>query len=186
MNIRDTVEKIILRYPICEYCFGGTDQLPFSDQIPLICARDCKNYGKSWACPPYSGSLSKARERCGRYEAYCLFSTVTQRDPTWDDEDALKVRFQHEKITRQIRQDLEKIAPDCLFLSTGCTVCEICSCPDSPCRFPDRRISPIESQGILAVRLADAGGLTLQYDSDTIVYFSLILFHEAVHDNQDQ
>ena len=39
------IEDTALAFPICEYCFGDTAQLPFSDKVWFICETDCERYG---------------------------------------------------------------------------------------------------------------------------------------------
>ena len=36
------IEDTALAFPICEYCFGDTAQLPFSDKVWFICETDCE------------------------------------------------------------------------------------------------------------------------------------------------
>ncbi len=176
METEKEIEKVLLKYPILEYAFGDEDQIPFSDKVLLICQSDCERYKKCWSCPPYCGTSKELRDRCANFSRLCMFSTVTFTENAWDEAEDLRVKINHEKITAEIKKELQKFLSDLLMLSTGCMLCESCTCPKSPCRFPEKRVSSIESYGIVAIELAEKLGLSTKFDADTIVYFSMVLF----------
>lgn len=179
MSSKEIIENTILQYPICEYYFGKRDELIFSDKVWYICEQDCERYGHSWACPPHCGQIEELMNKCLDYSFFCLFSTVTETENAWDKKANLSVKRRHEEITRSIRDELEKELSDMYFLSTGCTECEVCACPDEPCRHPEGRLSSMESHGILVMQTVGEVGLTFNYGGDTIVYFSMILYNES-------
>ena len=172
----EIIEQTALQYPICEYCFGNVEEIPFSDKVWFICETDCKRYGHSWACPPYCGSIEENIAQCKKYQQFFLFSTVAEVKNSWDEQNCLAAKSLHEEITRQIQAALKKELPAFYVLSTGCTACEACACPEEPCRHPEDRLPSMESHGIVILQLADAHGLCYSYGNDTIVYFSMILF----------
>ena len=171
-----TIEDTALAFPICEYCFGDTAQLPFSDKVWFICETDCERYGHSWACPPYCGDIQEKIAACKNYRNFFLFSTVTEVENAWDKNACLKAKLVHEEITRKMQIELKEKLSDFYILSTGCTTCEGCACPDEPCRHPEQRLSSMESHGIVILQLASEMGLSYSFGSDTVVYFSIILF----------
>lgn len=173
---KEAVESTVLDYPICEYCFGDTSQIPFSDKVWYICETDCERYGHSWACPPYCGEIHENIEKCMQYQHFLLFSTVVEVENAWDKEVCLRAKSSHEEISRSIRARLKEQFSDFYVLSTGCTTCEKCACPEEPCRHPEERLSSMESHGIVIMQLADEMELCYSYGGDTIVYFSMILF----------
>ncbi|MCD8073865.1 MAG: DUF2284 domain-containing protein [Lachnospiraceae bacterium] len=170
------IEQVLLDFPICEYTFGKVEQIPFSDKVWFICETDCERYGHSWACPPYCGDLKEKIQYCKKYSQFLIFSTVTEVKNRWDQEECLKVKTVHEKITREIREQLQEQIKDFYILSTGCTACEKCACPEEPCRHPESRLSSMESHGIVILQLVNEMGLTYAFDNDSVVYFSMILF----------
>ncbi len=180
MEILSDVQKIIeetaLEYPICEYCFGDTKQISFSDKVWFICKTDCERYGHSWACPPYCGDIQEKINNSKKYEHFFLFSTVTEVENAWDAKACLKVKSAHEEITRKIQTDLKEKLADFYVLSTGCTTCEQCACPEKPCRHPEQRLSSMESHGIVILQLVSEMGLCYSFGNNTVVYFSMILF----------
>lgn len=174
--LENIIENTALEFPICEFCFGEAEQIPFSDKVWFICETDCERYGHSWACPPYCGNIQEKIEACKEYRKFFLFSTVTEVENAWDKNVCLKVKAAHEEITRKIQAKLKERMPDFYVLSTGCTTCEKCACPDEPCRHPEQRLPSMESHGIVILQLADDMGMSYSFGNDTIVYFSMILF----------
>ena len=191
-NIREYLENLMTEYPICEYAFGSTDMITFSDKVYEVCRTDCPRYGHRWACPPNAGSIEDNIERIGHYDSFLLFSTVWDVDDAWDFEACFHVKKEHEIISRSIREKLldhcrlpmeslaENPAPEIYMLSSGCDLCDDCSCPDKPCRHPKERLMTPESHGILIVKLAEDTGLTLKYDNKTVVYFTMVFFNDSI------
>ncbi|KIR02293.1 hypothetical protein P261_01108 [Lachnospiraceae bacterium TWA4] len=176
MDSKDIIEKVILQYDICEYVFGGIGELHFSDKTWLICKMDCEFYGKSWGCPPYCGDIQESIDKCKQYQNYCLFSTVVETENSWDYNANVKAKKHHEDVTRAIWKDLKDKSLNPYILSTRCTTCEVCACPNEPCRHPDERLSSMESHGIMVMQNVDEAGLTHNFGDNTMVYFGLILY----------
>ena len=177
MSAKEIIEQVASEYAICEYAFGLEKDVPFSEKVRYICETDCERYGKCWACPPYGGAVNANIEKCGKYENIFVFSTVTEVADAWNARACLAVKEEHERISREINARLKAQGLDFLMLSTGCTKCHPCACPDEPCRFPEEQISSMESHGIVIMQLADEMGLSYSYGSDCIVYFGMILFN---------
>ena len=58
----------------------------------------------------------------------------------------------------------------------GCDICEKCTYPDAPCRFPEKAIPSIEACGISVVELSKLIGLNYNNGPCTVTYFCMILF----------
>lgn len=170
------LEQLSAEFPICEYAFGTTDQIPFSDKVLFICQTDCKRYGHSWACPPHAGEISENIARCRSYSRFFLFSTVWEVSDAWNTEVCLEAKKAHEALTREFREQLSAQAFSFYTLSSGCSICDVCACPDEPCRHPEDRLPSMESHGIVIMQLVEEMGLTFSYDGTTAVYFSMILY----------
>ena len=106
------IEDTALAFPICEYCFGDTAQLPFSDKVWFICETDCERYGHSWACPPYCVDIQEKIAACKNYRNFFLFSTVTEVENAWDKNACLKAKLVHEEITRKMQIELKEKLSD--------------------------------------------------------------------------
>ncbi len=187
-EVKEYLEELIGEYPICEYAYGTTDQIPYTDKVFTICKTDCKRYGHSWACPPNAGTIEDNIKRVGRYENLLVFSTVWEVSDAFNFDACLFVKAEHEELTREFREKLlshfdlpvesleENPAPPIYMLSSGCSICETCACPDEPCRHPKERLMSMESHGMLVMKLVEDLGLTAVYDGTTVVYFTSILF----------
>lgn len=58
-----------------------------------------------------------------------------------DKNACLKAKLAHEEITRKMQIELKEKLSDFYVLSTGCTTCEVCACPDEP--LPTSRTAAI-------------------------------------------
>ena len=68
----------------------------------------------------------------------------------------LSRRKEHEKITAAIEAFVREKGTDCMALSTeSCDICEVCTYPDAPCRFPQKMHPCVESHGIIVCELAE-------------------------------
>ncbi|NLM83739.1 MAG: DUF2284 domain-containing protein [Clostridiales bacterium] len=176
-DFRDTIEAFIYDYPVCEFFYLTPDDLVFSDKVRYICENECARYGKCWACPPAVGPIEKCIERCRSFKHVFLFSTVAEVSDSLNMSACVAAKNRHEEVTLQIRDRFrEAFGDDVLALSTGCALCEACAYPDGPCRHPDRRLSTIESHGILLPATAQKVGASYACTSETVVFFSLIFF----------
>ena len=178
MTNREIIEEIITSYDICEYAFGDYAQIPFSDKVIYICRTDCPRYGHCWACPPAVGDIHDCMERTEHYNRFCIFSTVAEVSDSNNLGACLPAKKAHEALSRRIRKDVQAQVPDSLMLSTGCSICDECTYPQEPCRYPRERLSSMESHGIVLVNLIEQMGLCADYGNNAVVYFTMILYND--------
>lgn len=153
---------------------GGLRFLP---EVRAMCAADlCRSYGKCWTCPPFCGTLEEAEEKASRYRCGILLQSTGEMEDDFDVECMMETeRLQKERFYAFVERVRES-HPDCLPMSAGaCTVCSVCTCPDSPCRFPDRAIPSMEAYGLVVSEVCSASGLPYYYGPKTITYTSCIL-----------
>jgi predicted metal-binding protein len=145
-----------------------------------MCATgSCTSYGKSWSCPPACGSIEHYAELFSHYRFGFVFQTVGRMEDEYDFEgiaatDALhKQRFQSlsDKVADRVtRHD------DILLLGAGtCKLCETCSYPDKPCRFPHRMHPSMEAAGLLVSAVCTLAGLPYYHGKNTISFISCLL-----------
>ncbi len=177
------LEELVLSYPICEYATGTAREVPVSDRVRRICETECTRYGKNWSCPPHIGVINDLMEVVRSYKNYMLFSTAAQVTDITDMDACLEAKRAHEKLTREYTAKLSELTghrngdtDGFLVLSTGCSICDSCSCPDAPCRHPEERINSVESHGVVIVELARRTGMEFYYGTDSVVYFTLTLY----------
>lgn len=175
----ELLEQQLSELPLYLYHFIDTKELLFSDRIRYICETECPMYGKSWACPPGTGTVPECRERCLSYPKALLISTITEVNDIANIEETLATRGDHEEITRMAADLVEAQAGKVYILSgEACSICEKCAYPDEPCRFPDRMNPCIESHGIILSDLAEKLGIEFQYGGNIVTWFSLIFYHD--------
>ncbi len=146
-------------------------------EVRQMCeVNSCGKYGKNWACPPGCGSLEECRERISAYHWGILVQTVGELEDSLDVESMKEIEERHKKAFRAGIARMQEAYPGLLCLGAGCcTVCESCTCPDEPCRFPERRISSLESYGINVSELCSANDLPYYYGPNTLAYTSCYL-----------
>lgn len=159
----------------------SVERMQFRTEVRDMCkANTCGNYGRCWTCPPALPELEEIRERAKQYDWGLLIQTTAQMEDAFDAEamveamEGQKVRF------RNLCDILREQKEDCLPMSSGgCGLCETCTCPDAPCRFPEKAVPSMEAYGLL---VTDVCNLTenckYYYGENTITFTSCILFPE--------
>lgn len=57
-------------------------------------------------------------------------------------------------------------------------ICEECSCPEAPCRFPEKRISSLEAYGVLVAELCRQNQVPYYYGNNHVVYTAACLWKD--------
>ena len=178
--MRVNIETYLAGLPIREYAVIDTSRIPFSDEVEEMCrANRCGRYGKIWTCPPGVGTLEEWRERLNRYKKTLVYSCKYDLEDSFDFESMAAGA----KATQQILYTLsDRLREDGVrFVALGCEgcgLCEKCTYPDAPCRFPMKATPSVEACGISVVRLAADTGIRYNNGKDTVTYFNLIAYEE--------
>jgi predicted metal-binding protein len=153
------------------------EALVFRPEVREMCEADrCKSYGKCWSCPPGCGTLEEISERAKAYPGGILVQSVAQLEDEFDIETMMEIEKLHKKRFARFVEEVRDMQPDCLPMSAGaCSVCEICTCPDAPCRFPDQAIPSMEAYGLFVSDVCARSGMKYNYGTCTICYTSCIL-----------
>ncbi len=175
---RELLEEKLSELPVYIYGFIDPEELEFNDRIRYICEHDCPMYGSSWACPPGVGTVAECRAKCLSYKSCLLISTITEVSDIANIQETLDTRFDHEKITNQVRDLMREQGVDPYVLSTeSCAVCSRCAYLDGqPCRLPGRMHPCVESQGINVMPTLEKLGIEFQYGGNIVTWISLLLF----------
>ncbi|RHO54444.1 DUF2284 domain-containing protein [Eubacterium sp. AM05-23] len=178
MTIKRQLEDKRRLFGIHEYAFAKTSDLLFSMGTRLLCeGNQCGHYGATWACPPAVGSYNSCVAKCRSYENVCLLSTVTDLKGQYDFRGWNRARIFHEAATAKSARLFRAHYPGALVLSTeGCILCDQCTYPDAPCRYPDQIFPSVEGYGIVVMDLASKTGLSYNNGPETVTYFSFVLF----------
>ena len=187
-NLRDevvtvkTIEHLLLQnrehLKIHEHAFLESNQVIFSDEVRSLCERNaCGMYGKSWACPPGVGSVEDCKAQCREFHHALIFTSLSTLRKKHDISGWHEARIRHETITENVVPIVRSQCDRMLALSTeGCMVCESCTYPNQPCRFPERMFPAIEGFGINVMQLAKTCGIRYYNGPNTVTYFSIIFF----------
>ena len=150
---------------------------PMKEVREMCSANRCRAYGKSWACPPGCGSIEQCESRIKGYDSGVLVQTTGILDDVFDGEGMEKAMQLHRRRFEELARQARSLVGDCLPLSAGtCTRCEVCTYPDSPCRFPDEALSSMEAFGLLVSQVCSDSGMTYYKGEKTITYTSCLLF----------
>ncbi len=163
---------------IHEYAFLKSTAVIFSDEVRRLCEKNvCGMYGSSWACPPAVGSVEECKNRCTDFENAFMFTSLAKLKKKYDIAGWSEARKLHEAITEQVAQIFRNQFKETLILSAeGCTLCDKCTYPENPCRFPNRMFPATEGFGIMVVQQAPLCNIKYNNGENTITYFSIIFF----------
>lgn len=152
-----------------------TGKIPFSGDVRKICEGNmCRNYGRSWACPPGVGSFEECREKCLSFSKALVFSAVYELEDAYDFEGMTQGHREFKALCDRLAEGLPE--PYLLLSNEGCIRCKTCSYPDAPCRFPDKLYPSLEGFGILVTELAALAGIAYNGGANTVSYFGMLCF----------
>lgn len=163
---------------IHEYAFMKSNTVIFSDEVRRLCQKNaCGMYGTSWACPPAVGSVEECKNRCNDFENAFMFTSLANLKKKYDMAEWRETRLVHESITEKVARIFRDEFKETLILSTeGCNLCDKCTYPEKPCRFPSRMFPATESFGIMVIQQAPLCNIKYNNGVNTITYFSMIFF----------
>ena len=146
-------------------------------QVREMCASGrCRRYGKSWSCPPACGTIEACEARMRGYSGGVLVQTTAQLEDDFDMESMNAAQERHKQNFFHLARQARLLYPDCLPLTAGsCTICRSCTCPDKPCRFPNKMLSSMEAYGLLVSEVCKDAGLPYYYGPVTLTYSACIL-----------
>ena len=175
---RELLEEKLSELPLYIYDFFDPKELEFNDRIRWICENECPMYGKSWACPPGTGTVECCRKKCLSYENCLLISTIVEVNDIADLEETLATRPDHEALTNEVVAMMEEQGTKPYVLSTeACTLCERCAILDGqPCRLPEKMHPCVESHGINVVPVLESRGLEFQFGANVVTWISLLFY----------
>lgn len=179
------IEKYLTSSDIFETAVFSTAEIPFSDAVVAACRDNrCGQYGTCWTCPPGVGTLEELKRRALSFENAVLFTCKYDLEDCFDFEGMQEAAKKSRALLFAIADNLR--ADGIRFQAMGCGSCDICAkCtyPDAPCRFPDKALSSMEAYGINVIELAKNVGIRYNNGSETVTYFSIILYGESNEKN---
>ena len=172
------MNKYIIDKNIHEYKIINSKDIPFSQSVVDACkANLCGKYGTCWTCPPGVGDYKLLESKIKSYENALIFTCKYDLEDSFDFETMVIGARTTAEILLKIREELDTDNVKYMALGCeGCILCEKCTYPDSPCRFPDKATPSVEACGINVVELARNTGIKYNNGPKTVTYFCLILF----------
>ncbi|HIS27794.1 MAG TPA: DUF2284 domain-containing protein [Candidatus Pullilachnospira intestinigallinarum] len=146
---------------VFQYGTVDTASIAFSGEVRRMCeVNTCRQYGRTWACPPGLGTLAECQKRIQSYEKMVVFSARYDLEDSFDYEGMMAGMSAFREVCRAIHRKVQPLLEHFLILSNeGCDLCSKCTYPEAPCRFPDRSHGSIEGYGILVSDLAGQAGI---------------------------
>ena len=162
--------------------FDVVGMMPASELNPRPEVRDmcrdgnCGKYGVCWACPPHCGSLEHYAQLMAHRDLCYLVQTVGELEDPFDIESIYETERKHKACMRAIEEGAREARLDVLIFSSGsCDLCEACTCPNEPCRFPDRVLVSMEAGGIIVSEACVAAGIPHNHGECTICFTGAVL-----------
>lgn len=175
-NIKDHVENALNK----GFDHAGPLELKalvFMPEVRVMCSADrCHTYNKNWCCPPACGSIEDAAARASKYSFGIIVQTVANMEDDFDYETIDEASKRHHANFFSLVEGLRNTYDDVLPMGAGtCSLCEKCSYPDMPCRFPDKAISSMEAYGLWVSKVCELSDIPYYYGKHTITYTSCYL-----------
>ena len=164
-----------------QYGVVNTADITFSQDVRGMCEVNiCRKYGTTWSCPPALGTVEECRERLQHYEKLLVFSCKYDLEDSFDYEGMMDGMAAFKVSCRKLDDRIRNLLSEYLILSNeGCDLCEKCTYPDAPCRFPKRAHGSLEGYGIFVNQFANQAGINYINGQNTVTYFGGLAFHPA-------
>ena len=99
MNLKQMFKDV----GIFQYGVTDTAEIRFAQEVRAMCeVNTCRQYGKTWACPPALGSVEECRERIQRFQKMLVFSMKIDLEDSFDYEGMMAGMKQFKKSCRAI------------------------------------------------------------------------------------
>jgi len=151
--------------------------LEFMQEIRDMCnPKQCKNYNTSWSCPPACASLEEMRDRVKNYTTGILVQTVGEIEDSLDWDGIMEAGARHKENFGKMRVKLNKKYPSLFAMGAGeCKICETCTYPENPCRFPEKMEVSMEACGLFVSKVCKDNNLVYNYGPEYIAFTSCFL-----------
>lgn len=155
------------------------DSLVFMPEVRQMCNSDlCNSYNKNWMCPPAIGTLENAALRVKNYNFGMIVQTTALMEDEFDYDTIHNTEIKHKNNFMKLVDDLKSKYSDILPMSAGtCSICNKCSYPDEPCRFPNKAIGSMESYGLWVSKVCELSNIPYYYGKNTLTFTSCYLLN---------
>lgn len=176
------LNDIISKSGVFQYGIVSPADVNFSEEVRKMCeVNTCRKYATTWACPPGIGTIDECRKRCQAFDKMLVFTAKYNLEDSFDYEGMMSGMNNFKQVSRNLEMAIKPYLNNYLILSSeGCDICEQCTYPDYPCRFPDKIYGSIEGYGIFVSELAKIAGINYINGKDTVTYFGALLFDDFI------
>ena len=161
-------------------CTGrvATEALSVRPEVRDMCAANrCHRYGHSWSCPPACDPIESYQEHIQKRRMGIVVQTVGHMEDSFDFETIEESGLLHDKRYRKFAEAVRNAGLECTdglqpyFLGAGsCCMCNPCTYPDAPCRFPDKMTVSLEAAGFVVTEVCIAAGIPYNHGQNTISF----------------
>ena len=89
----------------------------------------------------------------------------------------MELERRHQKNFQKLIRHLRELELDMLPMGVGaCRLCEKCTWPDEPCRFPELVFPSMEACGLFVSQVCKDNGVPYYYGPNTMAFVSCCLF----------
>ena len=144
-----------------------------------LCSQNlCGSFNVNWGCPPGVGSEKECMDIVKKYANAAVITRKFENVDLNDKSNVEKIAKGHQELCRRFAHLLRGEGYDILPLADGgCAYCNTCSYPDSPCRFPDQRVTSISCYGILMDEYMNSQGVDFSFEKDSIALYGIMLYN---------
>lgn len=152
--------------------------LELREDVRAACAENkCGQYGKNWTCPPACGNLEELREIISRYKQGIIVQTSGELEDEFDYETTMELKDKHEAAMTKLAAELAESHCVIALGAGACTICGTCAYPD-PCLFPKKRISSMESLGLMVSDVCKKNHVEYYHGKGTQTFVGCFLIGE--------
>ena len=169
-------ESYLKELGVTAYGLLDAKDVVFSAELREGCnPKQCGGYGKSWACPPAVGSAEECAARCLEYDHALMISSVYELEDSFDYESMAEGGEHFKKLSETLHAALT--IPHILLANGKCSLCDPCTYPDAPCRFPEKCLHSLSGYGVYVAATAKRAGLPYNNGENTVTYFALMFYN---------
>lgn len=153
------------------------EKIVFSDELLKYCeANQCGKYGKSWMCPPAIASNHRFIEKYRAFKKALVISKVSQLEDSFDFEGMEAARWTFQAILLDFQKHFGSQSGYAILGAGACSLCDECTYPDQPCRFPNLAFPSLEALGINVTELARTCKMKYNNGVNTVTYFAAVFY----------
>ncbi|MDR2445331.1 MAG: DUF2284 domain-containing protein [Spirochaetaceae bacterium] len=169
--------ELALKCGFTNACAVDPSKISIYREVRDACTEDkCNSYGKNWACPPACGTLDDCADRIHGYKSGIIMQTTGVLSDEFDWNGMCKIGSEHSEHITSFSRAARLDYPYSMILGAGaCHICETCTYPFMPCRFPQKMTCSMESYGMLVSEVCTGSGIPYHYGKGTITYVACFL-----------